>query len=908
VLTKKSSWERVSPGSWGAHSTIGAAVRAAGEGAVISVHPGVYRESLVVDRDVTVLAEKGPGTVRIVAVRGPALTVHGGKATVRDLTFEGAAPGDAAVLVRSGAPTLQDCEVTGGRVEVTGDAVAVLTGCSVTGADRAALRLTGTSRTVLEDCTVRSAGGDGITADDEARTECTGTLVDGTAGRGVHLTGAAHGRFTRCEVRHTGAAAVHAEGASALVLKECRLHDTGAQGLWLGGTAGRRAEARDEERPREAASAEEPETSRSHAILLGRCEIFRTAAAGVLAEAKAAAVLDGCHIHDTGRAAIVATGSSALELDGVRAVDIDDTGMAVSGDATVRARGSTFARTAANGLYVVGDADVALVDCEVRDTAYTAVHLGGGARAVLRECRVRDTPEYGVRVCERAELTAEDCRVHDVEMTGICVDGGDAVLRGCRISRAHTGVSLRTTHRPLVLDCEISDVTAVGIEVGRDTGAVIEGGRVLRTGSTGVSLDTGSTARIDDCEISDVQGSGLFAGTGARPRIRGLTVERAAHNGVFVAERAEGLFEDCRISGTGFPALYVEANATPVLRRCLVSGSDHDLVVCDGAEPVFEECRSEGVRDSTLPQGGASAGPSRGGAAGSTARRPDAATDADPAAETPEERLAELRQELDRLVGLDGVKRDFVALTRLMQMVKVREEAGLPPPPLNRHLVFAGNPGTGKTTVARLYGGFLHALGLLDRGHLVEADRGDLVGEYVGHTAPKTQAIFRRALGGVLFIDEAYSLVPHGQGNDFGQEAISTLMKLMEDHRDEVVVIVAGYPGEMRRFLDSNAGLASRFTRTLTFDNYGSEELVRIVQYHAGRHEYECPPDTLEGLREFFEDLPRGERFGNGRTARQVFQLMTERHAQRMTEDLAAIGPGDLTTLLPDDLPPPEAV
>ncbi|GAA0370644.1 right-handed parallel beta-helix repeat-containing protein [Actinoallomurus spadix] len=910
ALTKRAARERVAPG-WGAHSTIGAAVRAAAEGAVVSVHPGEYRESLVLDRNVTVVAEKGPGTVRIIAPHGPAVTVHGGQVMLRDLTLGAAAPSDAAVLIRGGTPALHGCEITGGRVEVTGDAVVTLGDCDLHGADGTAVRLTGTSRTVLENCTVRSAGGDGVTADDEARVECTGTLIEDTGHRGAHLTGAARGRFTRCEMRRTGAAAVHAEGRSALVLRDCRLYDTGAQGLRLSGTAGRRAPADDGRgRPRDAASAEEPDSSRSHAILLGRCEIFRTAGAGVLAEDEAAAVLDDCHIHDTRRAGILVSGTGALELDAVRVVDVADSGLAVTGGATVRVRRGEIARTAANGLYAAGEADLALSDHEIHDTAYTAVHLAGGARTALTECRIRDTPEYGVRVCERSEATLEDTRIQDVGMTGVFVEGGDAALRGCRVSRAHTALDLRTTHRPFVADCEIGDVTEVGIQVGPGGGAVIEGVRIERTGSTGVFLDTGSAVRIEDCTMTGVEGTGLYAGAGARPRVRGLTVERPARNGVFLAEGAAGLFEDCRISEAGYPAIYVEAEAAPVLRRCHVSGGDHDLVVCDGAEPVIEDCGSEGVRDAVLPQRDGAAPSARAAtAAGGPAKGSGSAAAAeDETDKAPEERLAELRAELDRLVGLDGVKRDIVGLTKLMQMVKVREEAGLPPPPLSRHLVFAGNPGTGKTTVARLYGGFLHALGLLERGHLVEADRGDLVGEYVGHTAPKTQAVFRRALGGVLFIDEAYSLVPHGQSNDFGQEAISTLVKLMEDHRDDVVVIVAGYPEEMQRFLASNAGLGSRFTRTLTFDDYDSAELVRIVRYHADRHRYECPEETVDALHRFFEDLPRGEQFGNGRTARQVFQLMTERHAMRIADDLTAGDARDLTTLLPEDLPPAQPI
>jgi SpoVK/Ycf46/Vps4 family AAA+-type ATPase len=369
---------------------------------------------------------------------------------------------------------------------------------------------------------------------------------------------------------------------------------------------------------------------------------------------------------------------------------------------------------------------------------------------------------------------------------------------------------------------------------------------------------------------------------------------------VYAAENTSGVIEDCDISETAFPAIYVGPTATPVFRRCLVHDTKEDLTLADNAEPVFEECRTSAVVDSTIPATeGAVKLPARAGGG-----RAAAGTEAGPEAEEAEsqESLEDLMAELARLIGLDRVKQEVSALANLMQMVKRREEVGLAPPPLSRHLVFAGNPGTGKTTVARLYGRILAALGLLSRGHLVEADRGDLVGEYVGHTAPKTQAAFRRALGGVLFIDEAYALVPYGQSSDFGQEAVSTLVKLMEDYRDEVVVIAAGYPDDMERFIDSNPGLASRFTRTLTFEDYSSAELVSIVAHLAQQYDYRLADETWEQLLEYFENFPRGERFGNGRTARQVFQRMTEQQAQRVAK-LMTPRTEDLTMVRPEDLP-----
>jgi len=253
--------------------------------------------------------------------------------------------------------------------------------------------------------------------------------------------------------------------------------------------------------------------------------------------------------------------------------------------------------------------------------------------------------------------------------------------------------------------------------------------------------------------------------------------------------------------------------------------------------------------------------------------------------------------ELHAMVGLAQVKQEVANVIDLIVSARQREQVGLPVPVISRHLVFAGPPGTGKTTVARLYKQILTALGVLRGGPLVEVARADLVGQYLGHTAQRTRECFERARGGVLFIDEAYSLA-----NDrFGIEAIDTLVKLMEDHRDEVVVIAAGYAQEMSGFLAANPGLASRFSRYVMFDNYTPDELVTIFALHAAAGGYECPSETLAVLADHFTHVPRGRSFGNGRYARQVLEDAVTRQAGRLRR-LGAPTEADMRLLIPEDI------
>ena len=271
-----------------------------------------------------------------------------------------------------------------------------------------------------------------------------------------------------------------------------------------------------------------------------------------------------------------------------------------------------------------------------------------------------------------------------------------------------------------------------------------------------------------------------------------------------------------------------------------------------------------------------------------------------PAEEKPS--FDELMAQLESLVGLDEVKKDVKNLVNLMKVRKLRQENDLPVPPMSLHMVFMGNPGTGKTTVARLISGLYAAIGVLSKGQLVEVDRSGLVAGYVGQTALKTQEAIKSALGGVLFIDEAYSLSSGGE-NDFGREAIETILKAMEDHRDDLIVIAAGYDEPMQKFLSSNPGLESRFNKYFYFPDYTGEQLLTIFKNQCQKNSYTLSPEAEEAAKALFDRLyqQRDDNFGNGRDVRNCFEDMIVRQSNRVAA-MEAPTREDLMTVLPEDL------
>ena len=346
----------------------------------------------------------------------------------------------------------------------------------------------------------------------------------------------------------------------------------------------------------------------------------------------------------------------------------------------------------------------------------------------------------------------------------------------------------------------------------------------------------------------------------------------------------------------------VDDDVTYAEAEYITECADKLSALCDGAgvkkgkpglrAADFVTSAQPSFLDKNPPQAAGQTGPAQGqgtdkAAGGPPAEKPD---------------LDELMAELDALVGLEQVKKDIKSMMNLVKVRQLRKDNGLPVPPLSLHMVFMGNPGTGKTTVARLVGGLYAAIGALQKGQLIEVDRSGLVAGYVGQTAIKTQEVIASALGGVLFIDEAYSLASGGE-NDFGREAIETILKAMEDHREELVVIVAGYTGPMEKFLDSNPGLESRFNKYFYFQDYDGPQLAAIFRSMCKKNGYSLDEAADRAAAEAFQVMydRRDENFGNARDVRNVFENAVARQANRVAameaptrEDLMAFTVDDL--------------
>jgi hypothetical protein len=453
---------------------------------------------------------------------------------------------------------------------------------------------------------------------------------------------------------------------------------------------------------------------------------------------------------------------------------------------------------------------------------------------------------------ERADLRLERCTLNSRYGAGVSIRGGRCEVRKTTVDGALYGILIEDADG-VVEDCAINNVAEDGIIVRIGAAPNIRTTTISGCGNRGIYVYQFGKPTIEACDISNTGGAGIAVVHECAPTVRRCKIHDTQGVGIAFARGCRGLVEECQLDNTASPAIEIAEGADPTIRERAETAS---AVSADGGDDFGRNNKA----------------------------------------------VDELLGELDAMVGLDGVKADVKALIDELQVNEWRRSAGLSVSGGSNNLIFTGAPGTGKTTVARIYGKLLAALGVLPNGGFKEVARRDLVGQYLGHTAEKTASVFDEAKGGVLFIDEAYTLSRSAGSNDFGQESIDTLVKLMEDHRHEIAVIVAGYTKEMSEFLDANPGLASRFSKAIEFENYRPDDLFLIMNRMALGDDYILQPDTEPALLEYFAQMQGGANFGNAREARKLFESMRKTQAQRLRTLGRRPNLDDLRTFTVDDV------
>ncbi|MEV4352518.1 right-handed parallel beta-helix repeat-containing protein [Actinoplanes sp. NPDC049596] len=801
-------------------------------------HPSIASALAAAAPGATVVVQ--PGTYREQVRLSGTVTVvaEDGRGTV---TVDG---GDGpAVFAATGRATLRGLVLTGGgdslpAVQV-GRGTLTMIDSEINGRGVLALHVP-SGRLDMTDCTVSSPAGAGILVDGSANAAVTSTVIRDVASTAIVVSGGADPAFVACTV-------------------------TGSRGIGVLITRGGRGR-------------------------FERCDLSGCGGAAVAVEPDSAAVLVHTVVHDTqGPGIVMAGGSSSVHDCEIRGVGGHGLVLSGSADPSVERTGITGA--GGHAVLVTGRATGRFADIRASAGPGSAtLAVTDSSRPHLSRAIIEGTGDAAVLYLGSAGGTMTDSAVTGGTSSVVIGGASTPVVERLTVREwSEYGIRLAESARAVVRLATVEGAGAAAVVVA-DRATLTADELTTRGARTGLNVTEGGSVEITSSDIAEAKEAGVLVRSGGwmnahRCRVHGNDL------GVRFAAGSGGRLEECEVIDNGGDGVLLETTepVTVVGGRQTGNAGEPIRHAVPGTALVTREAPAPPVTT-----------PSRPTAAGVTAARPGAAARAELPAGDP---ATPLLAELDKLVGLAGVKQEVATLVGLHRVSMRRAAAGLPTPPMSRHMVFAGAPGTGKTTVARLYGRILAALGVLKGGQLVEVSRADLVAEHVGGTAVKTQERFAEAIGGVLFIDEAYTLSSSegGNGPDFGREAIDMIVKLMEDHRDEVVVIVAGYSAEMRSFLGSNPGLASRFAKTVEFESYSTAELVTIVENLCSVHHYSLEYDTRVALQALFDGIPRDGNFGNARVARKVFEEMIGRQAYRLSQNSSG-GGVELAQLLPQDL------
>ncbi|GAA3357768.1 right-handed parallel beta-helix repeat-containing protein [Saccharopolyspora gregorii] len=612
-------------------------------------------------------------------------------------------------------------------------------------------------------------------------------------------------------------------------------------------------------------------------------EVVRSGHAAIAALDHAQVSVAECELHDLDAAAVFLHQGSRGTIEDV-SINNAETGILVQEQADPEVRRCTIIACRDSGINVHDRGRGAYEDCTITDSGNVGVFVHEKSAARFQRTTVRGGVT-GVSVLN-ARAAFNELNASEMENLGLyATEGASVECTSLAVDRCGGGLlATGDLTRVRAVNVQINDVHQCGVLAQGSARVEISDVAILRPGTAGFDCSGESRTHVRDAEVDRAGLGGVGVAGSAHMIAQNLTLTNSERYGFFATEKTHVELVSCTFRGNNDRDLLIKSvECAGRIQDCAIDVEVHlenSLISRPGAED---------------PADGASSSRDQGGQMSSISEMPGRSADVAP--------IPGPLAELDRLIGLGPVKEQVKKQINMVRIATVRQKHGMAVAPVSRHLIFSGPPGTGKTTVARLYGRILTEIGALANGQVREVSRTDLVGGYLGHTAKKTREAFESASGGVLFIDEAYALARQfGANADFGQESIDELIKLMEDCREDVVVIAAGYPDEMKELLDSNPGLRSRFARIIDFPAYSPSELLDVIKLMAQQHNYGFSEDALIALFVHFSGSPRSGAEGNARHARTLFEQSIENQAMRLS-DFSSPTEDQLYSLEAEDIP-----
>ncbi|SEM85546.1 right-handed parallel beta-helix repeat-containing protein [Lihuaxuella thermophila] len=781
------------------YKTITEAIQKAVPGTKIFIEPGIYKENIVIDKQVELL---GKGPVNEIVVRSEnstSILMQTERATVRGITIHqrGEAKGDeyfVAVDVPMGSLTLEDCHI---RSDI-GHGVRIY-------------HLH--TNPVIQRCNIHHAKGVGILIYSEGNPVIKDCKIYNSEHNGVWVREKGRGTIENCEIYGNKFPNITITSEGNPVIKGCKIYNSEQNGVWV------YDQGRGTIEDCEIYSNKYPNigiTREGNPVIKG-CKIYNCEQNGIWVKEKGRGTIDNCEIY----------GSKYPNI-------------AIASEGNPVITGCKIYKSEQNGVWVHKKGRGTIEKCEIFGNRQPNIHIESEGNPVIKGCKIYKSEQNGVWVHENGFGTIENCQIYRNGYPNIAIKSeGNPVIKGCKIHNSEqNGVWVYDQGRGTIEDCEIYSNKYPNIAITGEGNPVFRDCKIYNNSHYGVWVKDKGRGTVESCEIYSNNVANIMIESEGNPVIRGCEIRNSEQNGVWALNKGHGTIENCKIYGNSN-------------RDILISEDSHTKVLNE-AGPREEK---------------------------SEKAKPDRSSQAS-------SELTEVLAELDSLIGMENVKEQIRKTIEYIQFNQELAKFGIESENLKlavSHTVLYGNPGTGKTTLAKLLGKLYRAMGLLSSGHVVQVNREKLVAEYIGQTAPKTKAKIDEAIGGVLFIDEAYELTNKGLKNDFGPEAIAVLLEEMENKKGEFMVVVAGYTQEMARFLEANPGLKSRFTQYFHLQDYTPKEMVEIARKMVRDQKRQLSQDAEEALAEEFTRLwrKRDRFFANARTVRTYVEAMLQAQAQR---------------------------